>query len=74
MARQDSDQPKRQQFGSTLLGKRRICKAWVNGMCTKKESDCQQKRMHACDIILPNGKVCGGNHRRAGHEKAVRSE
>ena len=59
----------KQVYGSTLPGNRHICKAWVNGMCTPKESACPQKRPHVCDIILPNGKVCGGAHRRAGHPK-----
>ena len=51
-------------YGSTLLGNRHVCKAWVNGMCTPKDSACLQKRAHVCDVILPNGKICGGAHRR----------
>ena len=57
----------KQLFGSTLPGNRHVCKAWVNGMCTKKESECPQKRAHVCDVILSSGKICGGSHRRAAH-------
>ena len=67
--RAESERPK-QLYASTLPGGKHVCKAWVNGMCTKKESDCPNKRVHACDIILPSGKVCGGNHRRAGHKSS----
>ena len=37
---------KKQIYGSTLPGNRHICKAWVIGMCSPKESACPQKRAH----------------------------
>ena len=50
---------------STLPGGKNMCKPWVDGRGCPKGSSCPNA--HQCDLLLPNGKPCGGKHTRANH-------
>ena len=46
-----------------------ICKRFNDRGCsTGPNEPCPFDRMHVCDVILPNKKVCGGAHTRADHK------
>ena len=56
-----------QNFCSHFKGKE-ICKGFNDGRCkARSEKDCPKKQLHCCDVRLPNGKACGGNHMRSQH-------
>ena len=46
-----------------------ICKGFNDGRCTAwSGKECPNKRLHVCDVRLPNGLACGGNHPRSKHK------
>ena len=59
---------KRQRTGSHHGGKE-VCKPFNDQRgCSAKEENCPYKRRHVCDVLMPNGSVCGSTkHSRKGH-------
>ena len=63
-----ADRPKK-QYASTGKSGRNYCVLWNQGRCAKREDQCPNHHIHACNVIKANGKVCGSHAHRSQNHK-----
>ena len=61
------DKNKKFKLGSHHKGQE-ICKQWHAKQCSAGPT-CPKGKLHVCDVIRKDGKVCGLNHKRANHRQ-----
>ena len=56
------DHQAKKKYATTAKSGKQFCIAWNRGQCVEGHA-CPNERVHACNLILENGKTCGGGHR-----------
>ena len=56
------DHQGKKKYATTAKSGKQFCIAWNRGQCVEGHA-CPNERVHACNLILENGKTCGGGHR-----------